>query len=468
MPSVRTPALALLAALVLPLKAQDGPQLYNLYCSACHGVDGKGATGGAFPPLAGSDWIPGNPKRSIAIVLFGLHGPIEVSGRAYNLEMPPQGAALDDGQIQAILSHVHTAWGNKGEKIPDGLIGSVRAEFKDRKDMWTGPELLKLFPLEKKETALKNLISRVYKGEWTELPDFRKIEAEAVEEEHDGIVSLAKAGMKDNFGIVWEGDFMAPADGDYEFFVDADDGAAVSFAGNTVCAVKGSGPMGNRASKGKTTLKKGANPIRIEYFEAQGDQGISLGWKKSGAKDYTWLTAEPKKTGAEFPTIPLSPVAGKTVIYRNFIGGTTPRAIGFGFPGGVNLVYSADNLAPELVWAGEFMDAGRHWTDRGQGNQNPSGENVSKLTNTRFLPSEARFKGYSLDPDGNPTFKVAIGPALLDDSWKPGETGTLLRTLTLTGGSAPLEIPLGNAAVTGSEKTSLTPGKPVTITYRLN
>jgi len=154
------------------------------------------------------------------------------------------------------------------------------------------------------------------------------------------------------------------------------------------------------------------------------------------------------------------------VIYRNFIEGTTARGIGFGFPGGVNLVYSADNLAPELVWSGDFIDAGRHWTNRGQGNQAPAGANVIKLTNTRFLPKEARFKGYSLDSQGNPTFNVSIDKLALTDSWKPGKDGSLLRTLTLTGGSEMI-ITLGNAAVAGAESVTLAPGKPTTITYTL-
>ncbi len=468
MASVRISILLSLFSFATALYAQDGQQLYTLYCSACHGVDGKGATGGAFPPLAGSDWIAGNPKRTVAIVLFGLHGPIEVNGKGFNLEMPPQGAALDDKQIKAILDYVHTAWGNKGEKVPGDLVRTVRSEFEDRDKPWTAPELLKLFPLVKKETALKNLTSRVYKGQWEQLPDFSKIEAENVEEEHDGILSTTVSALKDSFGIVWEGDFEAPADGEYEFNLDADDAGRLVFGEKVVAEVKGIGPMnGKRASKGKVTLKKGANPIRIEYLEAKGEEGISLSWRKSGQKQWKWLSDRSGEPQQAWPNIPLSPMDGKTVIYRNFIGGTTPRGIGFGFPRGVNLVYSADNLAPELVWAGEFMDAGRHWTNRGTGNQDPSGEKVIKLTNKRFLPTEAKFKGYSLDPAGNPTFKVAIGSALLDDSWKSGETGTLVRTLTLTGGSTPLEIPLGNAAVTGSEKTKLTPGKPVTITYQL-
>ncbi len=463
-------ALLFASLLLTPLHAQDGQQLYTLYCSACHGVDGKGANDGAFPPLAGSPWVHGTPKRSVAIVLKGLHGPIEVNGKGYNLEMPPQGAALDTKQVAAILNYVHTAWGNKGENVPGDLVNVVRAEYEDRAGPWTAPELLELFPLPKIETALANLTSRVYKGEWNQLPEFDKIQSENIEEEHSGLLSTTLSGMKDGFGIVWEGDFMAPKAGEYRFTLDADDGARLILNGETVATVNGTGPMnGKRAEKGKASLKQGANRIRVEYFEASGFEGIALGWKNSETKgDWNWISEGSGKPAKEFPSILLSPEAGKTVMYRNFIGGTTPRAIGFGFPGGVNLAYSADHLAPELVWAGDFMDAGRHWTNRGQGNQPPSSEKVSKLTTERFLPSEARFRGYSLDPQGNPTFRITMGNQTLSDSWKPGPNRTLLRTLTLEGGSGTLEIPLGkDVTITAAETATLAPGRPTTITYSL-
>jgi mono/diheme cytochrome c family protein len=450
------------------LAAQDGEQLYGLYCSACHGADGKGATGGAFPPLAGSDWITGNPKRSVAIILKGLHGPVEVSGKTYNLEMPPQGAVLPDDQIVAILNHVHTAWGNQGQKITPDLVKATRAEFESRTDPWTAPELLKLYPLELRKTALANLTSRVYKGQWNSLPDFNAIESENVEEEHNGILDTSISGLKDHYGIVWEGGFMAPEDGGYEFALDADDGARVLINGQPVSEVKGIGPMGgNRGSTGKTNLTKGENPIRIEYFQATGLVGISLKWRKAGGGKWNWLT-KPSNAGNGGATgIPLAPQDGKTVIYRNFIQGTTPRAIAFGFPGGLNLAYSADNLAPELVWAGDFIDAGRHWTNRGQGNQPPSGDMVIKLTDRRYLGAEARFRGYSLDSMGNPSFKIVIGDQLLTDAWKPGETGTLVRTLTLTGGSAALDIPAGgDTSVVSSQSVNLTPGRSATLIYK--
>ena len=447
---------------------QNGEQLYTQFCSACHAPDGKGANNGAFPPLAGSPWLHGNPKRAVAIVLFGLQGPIEVNGKTYNLAMPPQGAALNEDQIVAILNYVNNAWGNKGENVPKDLIRVTRSEFEKRTEPWTAPELLKLFPLPIQKTALSDLTSRVYKGQWNQIPDFDKIQAENIEEEHGGKISPSIAGMDIHFGIVWEGNFVAPETGDYEFVLDSDDGARITLNNQMVCEVKGIGPMnGSRASKNKITLKEGKNIFRMDYFQGTGFKDLELKWRKSGDKEWNWLTNKPSPSkGGGTPSIPLIPTDNKTAIYRNFIEGTTARAIGFGFPEGLNLVYSADNLAPELVWTGEFMDAGRHWTNRGQGNQPPSGVNVIKLTKARFLPEEARFRGYSLDPQGNQTFNITIGKQVLSDAWKPGKEGTLLRTLTLTGGSE-LKIDLGNAQVVGSESTTLTPGKPVTLTYIL-
>jgi hypothetical protein len=188
--------------------------------------------------------------------------------------------------------------------------------------------------------------------------------------------------------------------------------------------------------------------------------------------------------------------AERAVVYRNFIADTTPRAIGIGFPGGVNLAYSADNLAPELIWTGDFIDGSRHWIDRGQGNQPPAGDQVVKLSGSPALADSARFRGYKLDPAGNPTFSVQLGKQFVLDSWKPaGSEGSpsFLRTLTVNGQGGPLELLLsdllplkktgdqdfdlgdtlqlhaeGSTLESRDGKTfiKLTPGQTATLTYR--
>ena len=57
-PLMRTSSLiALLASAVFATAAEDGAQIYNSLCGACHGPDGKGLNG--LPPLVGSEWPKG-------------------------------------------------------------------------------------------------------------------------------------------------------------------------------------------------------------------------------------------------------------------------------------------------------------------------------------------------------------------------------------------------------------------------
>jgi mono/diheme cytochrome c family protein len=435
-------ALLLAPLLTAPLLAQDGGQLYTLYCSACHGVDGKGATGGAFPPLAGSPWVLGDAALSAKIVLHGLHGPIEVDGRTYNLEMPPQGGVLPDDQIAAILTHVRSSWGNQAGKVTTEFVKATRDANADRKAPWTAAELLKLHPLPKSPPPIANLLSQVYEGEWQRLPDFSKLTAKNIEEEHDGKISLKKAGMTELFGMVWQGDLTAPESGEFRFRLDADDGARVVIDGQEVVRVEGVGPMdGSRAKEGTISLTAGVHKLRVEYFEYRGQEDISLAWRGPGIPSWRNLSETSAKAGRD--PLPVIAQNGRAVVYRNFIADTTPRAIGIGFPGGVNLAYSADHFTTELIWTGDFMDGSRHWIDRGQGNQPPAGQNVVKLSGSPALSDGARFRGYKLDPAGNPTFSVQIGRQYLLDAWKPGSAAgslSLSRTLTAKGQGDAIEI----------------------------
>ena len=461
--------LLLLITLATPLAAQDGGQLFTLYCSACHGADGKGATGGAFPPLAESPWLSGDPDRAIKVVLCGLAGPVDVLGKTYNLEMPPQGAVLLDDQIAAILTYVRSSWGNKASPVTSETVKTIRAANL-RKTAWTAPEILKLHPLPLEKTALTNLISQVYAGDWGSLPDFSTLKAENVEEEHDGIISLTDSSLKDAFAMLWQGDFAAPTAGEYSFLLDADDAAKIFIDGNSVVEVGGIGPMdGSRAKQKKTTLTQGSHKFRVEYLEISGNEGITIGWKGPGDKSWKWLTDTTAKSPKLREPIPIESANGRPVIYRNFIAGTSPRAIGVGFPGGLNLAYSADNLAPELLWTGAFMDGAAKWLERGTDNSPPAGENVVTLSKSRSLPKEARFRGYKLDATGNPTFAIKIGEQMLLDSWHV-ESGALVRKLSITG--SPLEIEISRPpgitveGATASPTQKLTPGQPLTLTYR--
>lgn len=458
----------LLLALTVPLLAQDGPQLYTLYCSACHAPDGKGATGGTFPPLAGSRWVAAEPDLAIKVVLYGLQGPVDVLGKSYNLAMPPQGAMLSDEQIAAILTHVRSSWGNSGSAVTPATVKTVRAASADRKTMWTAEEILKLHPLPLEKTALTDLVSQVYKGDWKYLPDFKTLKAQNIEEEHDGIISLKDSPHKDGFAMVWEGTLHIPADGEYYFYLDTDDFGRLIIDDEVYTEIHGLGPLnGSRAQKCINELKKGPHRLRVEYVEHSGNEGIAVGWRPKSQDHWNWLTDSGDPVVKQRESIIIAPTGDRPVIYRNFIEGATARAISVGFPGGLNLAYSADYLAPALIWTGTFMDGAQKWIARGNDKSSPAGENIITLATARTLPASARFKGYKLDSIGNPTFTIQIGQNFLLDSWR-AESGAFIRTLSVLGKSLDVQIPQPEGITIQGKpgKTTLRPGAPLILTYR--
>jgi nitrite reductase (NO-forming)/hydroxylamine reductase len=105
----------------------DGEAVYNANCAACHQTTGVGLAG-AFPPLAGSDYLMGDRKQVLTAALFGLSGPITVNGQEYDGVMPSMGY-LSDADLAAALSYVFSAWGNTGSAVSVEEVAALRAEL---------------------------------------------------------------------------------------------------------------------------------------------------------------------------------------------------------------------------------------------------------------------------------------------------------------------------------------------------
>ena len=60
-----------------------GEKVYKAYCQTCHQATGQGLST-VYPPLAGSDYIKGKPKKDIiSSVVNGLKGEITVNGKKF-------------------------------------------------------------------------------------------------------------------------------------------------------------------------------------------------------------------------------------------------------------------------------------------------------------------------------------------------------------------------------------------------
>lgn len=210
---------------------------------------------------------------------------------------------------------------------------------------------------------------------------------------------------------------------------------------------------------------------------------------------FVYLTSGNKAAAPEGLTreaIVLAPEK-EPIIYRNFIEGAGARAIGVGYPEKVNLAFDANNLRLALLWQGAFIDAGRHWRDRGVGYQPPLGDNVvvfpngpaiATLANDKEpwpsnLPKEqiGAFLGYSTDSSQRPAFQYRIGDVTVEDGFTPLnlKDGGFQRTISLKAknppanlyirlGAAPKVLPgaNGNYILDGDIKVKVvSPAKPL-------
>ncbi len=123
------------------LAAIDGGEIFQGKCVACHQANGAGVPG-AFPPLAGSEWVLGDAERLVHIPLHGIQGKLTVKGTAYNGMMPVFGELLTDGEIAAVLTYIRSQWGNKASAVTEETVKKVREATKDKTTPYNGDEEL--------------------------------------------------------------------------------------------------------------------------------------------------------------------------------------------------------------------------------------------------------------------------------------------------------------------------------------
>lgn len=117
----------------------DGATVFVSTCAACHQANGEG-TPGLFPPLAGSEYVTGEPARLTQIVLHGLTGPVTVNGATFNGAMPPW-RQFSDQELAAVLTYVRSSWGNAASPVTADDVARERATTAGRTTPWTMAEL---------------------------------------------------------------------------------------------------------------------------------------------------------------------------------------------------------------------------------------------------------------------------------------------------------------------------------------
>ena len=119
---------------------EQGAKVFKNNCATCHQPTGLGIPG-QYPPLAGSEFVNGTPKRLAMILLKGLQGPVKVHGNTFNGAMPTW-TTLQDKQIAAVLTYIRQEWGNKGGEVEKEQIAKEREVLKDRSEPWAEADIL--------------------------------------------------------------------------------------------------------------------------------------------------------------------------------------------------------------------------------------------------------------------------------------------------------------------------------------
>ena len=312
--------------------------------------------------------------------------------------------------------------------------------------------------------GFKDLHFALYLGDWKQLPDFSKLKPHREGKVEDNLIQVKLDDYKNEFGVVFTGKLEAPKKGSYRFFLASDDGSRLLIDGQEVINHDGIHPASDIKEKG-LTLDKGEHEFRLEYFQGGGQIELYTAWKGSDFQITPlskWLHKNWKggtKKQKDFDPIPLT-VKDEPVIYRNFIQGAGNRAIGVGYPGGINIAWSAESMNLAEFWRGAFIDAARHWNSRGGGHEKPLGYDVMQPTGEvtpAFFVTEKpdaewpkwdktkRFdgfawKGYALDSRRSPTFRYTWNDAEIEESFaaegsgnKPDGNATLIRTIKISG-----------------------------------
>lgn len=128
-------------------RIEAGAMLYGAHCSTCHGEDGNGLFGSG-PPLSPSNWVNASPKMLAALVLHGVEGPIDVSGKRYE---PPaiqpvmvgfKNSEMSDKDIADILTFIRSkSFGNNADPVDPAVVAEARDQYKNQSNAFSPTQL---------------------------------------------------------------------------------------------------------------------------------------------------------------------------------------------------------------------------------------------------------------------------------------------------------------------------------------
>lgn len=132
---------------------------------------------------------------------------------------------------------------------------------------------------------------QVFLGEFKTVNDFAEATPDA--EGETALVDLSMQPRDENFGVRLTGFLDVPETGVWSFALDSDDGSTLRIHDELV--IDNDGYHSALEKRGEIALEKGLHPIRIDFFEATGQDDLILKWARPGTDDVVTIPAEALK-----------------------------------------------------------------------------------------------------------------------------------------------------------------------------
>ncbi|MCH7904754.1 MAG: alkaline phosphatase family protein [Armatimonadetes bacterium] len=159
-------------------------------------------------------------------------------------------------------------------------------------------EIAKSVPLP--DNLKVGILYAVFEGEFSKWPEEQLLKATK-----SGIsdrITHEVAGLEENYAILFEGYYNAPAEGVYEFALSSDDGSKLWI--DDVLVVDHDGLHGTSSKSGFYALEAGHHHIRVGFFQAGGAHSLKLGIKlpdgtaiEPGAAELAYVVRDVGGTG---------------------------------------------------------------------------------------------------------------------------------------------------------------------------
>jgi hypothetical protein len=273
-------------------------------------------------------------------------------------------------------------------------------------------------------------------------------------------LSAAVTTLANDFLVAYTGNLSLEKGGKYTFRL-----AAPGAKGMLKIDGKEVLPFGERQGTGTVDLTAGNHQVELVYAKIADWAKPALSLTVSGPGLRETLLSESGLSAAD-PVDPILVSAQKNTMLRSFVdlpgNYRVTHSINIGSAEGVHYTYDLDNGMMVQAWRGGFLDATPMWHSRGDGSSRPTGSVLFfGLPKPAFavLPSNSAAwpkdstgsnyasKGYAVDRENRPTFRIKTFGAFIQDAPRVSADGhELQRTITVQDAPANFYLRLAEAA----------------------